>query len=318
METLLTTIGIVLSLLSSLFGVILVALKLLDRASKISLAPTWRKSLRTSAPFVWSTMLFALTLWYTSSKARSEVVKSSKVASLVSQAYASEAIRNYDEAMHALRQADTLGADYAQVKSAIARVKLSQGDTSAAIEGYLMALNRDTSNVYALRALGMLYRRVGDYQRSIEYINRLIQVDTMYSVCHYEAGVTHTTMWKKKGFYDDDVQYRQAMSAFQKCIDLGSKETLFEAYFNIAVLYSLRLSSQQVIGDRVLKEAKIRNAIAALKLAYKAFPDRVASSSNDSKEFDAYVESDSDLETLRQTLEFQEWWEEFGFSRDNE
>ncbi|MCX6200514.1 MAG: tetratricopeptide repeat protein [Bacteroidetes bacterium] len=112
---------------------------------------------------------------------------------------------------------------------------------------YLMALQIDSEFVQAYDNLGVLYRRLGDYEKAIEKYKQSIRFYPMGKVAHQNLASVYSMI----------KQFRNAGTEYETLIKLDSTDP--EGYFGYA-----NLNMEELKYDSALKNAKM-----ALKLYEK-------------------------------------------------
>ncbi|MBQ8458506.1 tetratricopeptide repeat protein [bacterium] len=95
---------------------------------------------------------------------------------------ANQALENFDEAMldytKALQINDKMtDAYYNRAKITLSRKDIENPNIQKAVEDLEKALNLDDKFVDALFAMAAAYKKLGDYHKSLEYLEKLLQIE---------------------------------------------------------------------------------------------------------------------------------------------
>lgn len=85
--------------------------------------------------------------------------------------------------------------------------------------------------------MGTAYRKLGDYDKAIEWYNKAVTLDKEYTICYDNLGLAyHAKMMKAKSDKEREDSYAKAEGAFLKAVEID--KTYADAHFNLGELYS--------------------------------------------------------------------------------
>ena len=101
----------------------------------------------------------------------------------------------------------------------------NQRETLKAIQAYRKVIELDPNYVEAYNNLGVIYQKIGDFDRAFEAYHRSIAINPRYEKAHNNLGIL---------LYLNG-RYEEAREAFQKALAINSNS--IESYLNLGILY---------------------------------------------------------------------------------
>lgn len=147
-------------------------------------------------------------------------------------AYNEHSLRLYAEAMVFYKKALTYDPNFGETQFRMGQTYDSLNMPKKAITAFLESLNNIQSK-YTYFSLGNIYQRLGDYENTMKWHNRLVTIMPSYLEGHYSLGLIYLTKYK---------DYARALFHWNEilspCYYIGVNPGLKQkTYFNVAEIY---------------------------------------------------------------------------------